>query len=351
MPEMPEEAVRSGRARVLVIVVHWRDPVLTERCLESLARGTYPAADLLLVDNASGDHPGAELRAKIPELEVLELESNRLYAGGVNRGLERAYSRGYDYALMMNNDVEAAPDLIERLVEMAESDPRIGLVGPKIFYQRAERQHPDSDIRLQAAENPHVFSTAAPRATFEKGFSAACYASARDLIWSAGGRIDWWSGMSHHRGLRKPDGPRWDLSADVDYLTGAAILISHRVLSEVGYLDEDYVMYAEDADYCVRVREHGFRVVYAPRARLWHEVSAASGGGLTAYKMYHRVRSNLRFFRRHARPWHWLTIVFLLPLHFLAFAARELVHGKFRIVRAAVTALLDLARGAPRRAA
>jgi GT2 family glycosyltransferase len=323
MPAKPAEAVRSGRARVLVIVVHWRNRELTERCLESLARGTYPAADLLLVDNASSDHPGAELRAKLPGVEVLELESNRLYAGGVNRGLERAYSRGYDYAVMMNNDVEAAPDLIECLVEAAGSDPRIGLVGPKIYYQRAERQHPDSDIR----------------------------AAARDRIWSAGGRIDWWSGMSHHRGLRQPDGPEWDTPADVDYLTGACILITHRVLSEVGYLDEDYVMYAEDADYCVRARAQGFRVVYAPRARLWHEVSAASGGGLTAYKMYHRVRSNLRFLRRHARPWHWLTIVLLLPLHFLVFAARELVRGKLKIVRAAVAALVDLARGAPRRAA
>ena len=310
MPEMPAEAGSTGGARVLVIVVHWRNPELTARCLESLARGTYSAADLLLVDNASSDRPGPELKATIPGLEVLELDTNRLYAGGVNLGLERAYARGYDYALMMNNDVEAAPDLVERLTEMAESDPRIGLVGPKIFF-----------------------------------------ADPRDRIWSAGGRIDWWSGMSHHRGLRKPDGPEWDAPADVDYLTGACILIRRRVLAEVGTFDEDYVMYAEDADYCVRARAHGFRVVYAPRARLWHEVSAASGGGLTAYKMYHRVRSNLRFFHRHARPWHWLTIVILLPLHFLAFAARELLRGNFRIVRAAVSALLDLARGAPRRAA
>jgi GT2 family glycosyltransferase len=295
--------------RVLLVVVHWNGFEWTERCLSSLLRMTYPAAEVLVVDNGSTDGSGGEIAARFPGVEVLRLAENRLYAGGVNRGLRRALARGFDHAIILNNDVEASPDLVEELVRAAESDPRIGLVGPKILY----------------ADRPQ-------------------------LLWSAGGRIDYWRGMFHHRGLRQPEGPRFDHEADVDYLTGCCILITRRALTQIGYLDTGFVMYSEDADWCVRARRLGFRVVYAPRARLLHGVSAASGGGLTAYKMYHRVRSNLLFFQRYARFWHWPSIVIALPLAFAGFALRELLRGNRRVVGAALQALADLVRRAPRRA-
>jgi hypothetical protein len=91
-------------------------------------------------------------------------------------------------------------------------------------------------------------------------------------------------------------------------------------------------------------------VRFAPQAHVWHEVSAASGGGLTTYKMYHRVRSNLRFLQRHAKPYHWLTIPLLLPLEFVRFALREGGRGNLRVVGAGLRALVDLVRRAPRRA-
>ncbi|HWN81575.1 MAG TPA: glycosyltransferase family 2 protein [Candidatus Udaeobacter sp.] len=303
-------AEQPGPPRVLLIVVHWSRADLTARCVESLLAGTYPAADLLLIDNGSPERAGAALAARYPRVELLRLETNRYYAGGANRGLERALAGDYAHAILFNNDTEAAPDLVAELVQAAAADPRIGLVGPKIYY-----------------------------------------ANPRDLIWSAGGDLSLWSGMSEHRGLRQPDGPAWDEPADVDYLTGACLLFTRPTLAQVGLLDEEYVMYAEDADYCLRARAHGLRVVYAPRARLWHEVSAASGGGLTSFKMYHRVRSTWRLLARHARPWHWLTIPILLPLHFAAFALKELLRGNGGVVRAALRALADLVRGAPRRAA
>jgi hypothetical protein len=294
---------------VLVIVVHWNGLEWSERCLRSLTRLSYPRVEILVVDNGSTDGSGRELAARFPRLEVLRLPENRFFAGGANRGLQRALGRGFDYAVILNNDVEAAPDLVDRLVEAAAADPRIALVGPKILY----------------ADPPHH-------------------------IWSAGGRIDYWRGMFHHRGLRQPEGAAYDREADVDYLTGCCILITRRALIEVGYLDQGFTMYSEDADLSVRARRLGFRVVYAPRARLLHGVSAASGGGLTPYKMYHRVRSNLLFFQRYARLWHWPGIVLSLPFTFAWFAGRELLRGNRRVVGAALRALVDLARRSPRRA-
>jgi GT2 family glycosyltransferase len=299
----------EDRPRVLVIVVHWNGLDETVRCLESLQALAYPAVTLLVIDNGSTDGSGEALSARFPGLDVLRLSENLFYAGGANRGLRRALSEGYDHAIIMNNDTEVEPDLVDRLVEVAEGSPRIGLVGPKIVY----------------LDRP-------------------------ELIWSAGGRIEYWRGMFHHLGLREPDGPAFDDQRDVEYLTGCCVLITRQALIDVGYLDEGYTMYSEDADWCVRARKLNYRVVYAPRARLKHEVSAASGGGLTPYKMYHRVRSNLRFFRRHARFYHWLVIPVLLPLTFAWFAGRELLFGNRRVVGAALRALADIARRAPRRA-
>jgi hypothetical protein len=294
--------------RVLVIVVHWNGLEYTERCLASLSALDYPAADLLVVDNGSTDGSGETLAARFPEVPLLRLPANRLYAGGANVGLRRALARGYDHAVILNNDTEAEPELITRLVETAGSSAAIGLVGPKILY----------------LERP-------------------------DLIWSAGGKIDYWRGLFRHHGLRRTDGPPYDTERDVDYLTGCCILVTRRALVDVGYLDESYAMYSEDADWCVRARRQGYRVVYAPRARLKHHVSAASGGGLTPYKMYHRVHSNLIFLRRHARPWHWLTIPVLLPLAFLGFALKEILAGHHEVVEAALRALGEVCRRAPRR--
>ena len=104
------EAPGPKRGRVLLIVVHWSRADLTTRCLESLSAQSHPA-DLLLIDNGSPDRAGRMLARRFPQVALLELESNRYYAGGANRGLERARVEGYAHAILFNNDTEAAPDL------------------------------------------------------------------------------------------------------------------------------------------------------------------------------------------------------------------------------------------------
>jgi hypothetical protein len=299
----------AGLPRVLLVVVHWNGLDHSTRCLQSLARLTYPARQLLVVDTASSDGSGAELARRFPDIEIFRSPENRFYGGGANLGLRRALSGGFDHAILLNNDTEVAPDLVERLIEVADGTPNVGLVGPKIFH----------------ADQP-------------------------ELIWSAGGRIEYWRGMMHHLGLRQPDGPAFAVEREVDYLTGCCLMVARRVIVEVGYLDTTYQMYSEDADYCVRARDLGFGVRFAPRARVWHRVSAASGGGLTPYKMYHRVRSNLMFLRRHARPYHWLTIPLSLPFEFMRFAVRRDGGRRRGVLGAGLRALLDLVRRAPRRA-
>ncbi len=300
-------APAAGPPPVLVGVVHWNDLPATRACLESLAASTC-ACQIMVVDNASSDGSGDALRRLFPAVEVWTAPDNLLFAGGANRVLQEVMTRNYSYGIIMNNDTRVESTMVTELVAAAEAEPEAGLLGPKIFYE-----------------------------------------SEPELIWSAGGRIHWWSGQSAHLGLRRRDGPEFDIARDVDYLTGCCLLVRRSVVQDIGLFDTTYTMYSEDADYCLRARRAGYRVRLAPRARMWHAVSRASGGGTTPYKMYHRVRSNWLLVRRHARPVHWLTIPFLAPLAFAKFAVGQLARGDWAVVGAGFRALWDTARRAPRR--
>jgi GT2 family glycosyltransferase len=79
----------------------------------------------------------------------------------------------------------------------------------------------------------------------------------------------------------------------------------------VGLLDESFFMYTEDADWCMRVRRAGYRIVYEPGAKIWHKLSVSAGGHLSWYKMKNKFLSNFRFFGRYARWYQWLVFPWL----------------------------------------
>jgi GT2 family glycosyltransferase len=255
--------------RVLVLVLAWNGRELTEACIDSILQLDYPHFDVLVVDNASSDGTPAALRRRFgTRIEVLENSRNLLFAAGMNVGLERALAAGYDAVLLLNNDVVLDAGMLRALVEALGREARIAAVGPKIYYFDAPQ-----------------------------------------VIWFAGGELSLWRGWPHHRGLREVDRGQHDVLREVDYLTGCAYLVRTAALRDVGLFDPSYAMYAEDADWSFRARERGWRLVYAPQARLWHHVSASSGAR-SWFKVRRRFRSQLRFLGRHARWYHKLVIPF-----------------------------------------
>jgi len=255
--------------RVVVLVLTWNGRELTEACLDSVLRLEGPAGDVLVVDNASSDDTPTALAARYGDrIELVRNDRNLMFAGGMNIGLQRAIDAGYEFVLLLNNDVVLDPGMARELMAALASDARIAAAGPKIYY-------------------------------FDRP----------DVLWFAGGALSLWRGWSRHRGLRETDRGQYDASCDVDYLTGCALMVRTAALRDVGLFDTGYSMYAEDADWSFRARARGWRLVYAPRARLWHRVSA-SAGPRSAFKMKRRLASQWRFLRRHARWYHWIAIPF-----------------------------------------
>lgn len=263
---------------VAVVVLTWNGRDLTLDCLRSLEAVTTPNVRVLVVDNASQDGTVDAIRARYGDrIDILENPANLGFAAGNNAGIRRALDAGARFVLLLNNDTTVAPNVIdELLLPMRESDA-IGITTPKIYF----------------AQPPN-------------------------RIWYAGGEISLWRGTARHIGIRETDRGQHDRPRDVDYASGCALFARREVFLRAGLLDEAYRAYFEDADLCMRTARAGFRIRYVPTAKVWHHISASTGGQVSRAKIQRKLSSARRFFATYARPVHWLTI----PLFFVVDVVR-----------------------------
>ena len=214
---------------VSIIVLGWGGEQYISMCLEALSNQTYPAYEIIVVDNASPDNTAEIVQRDFPHVRLIRTEKNLGVAGGNNVGLRAAKG---DILILTNVDTEARPDWIERFVEAFQTDPAIGVVGGKLLY-------PDGTIQY------------------------------------GGGAIDPAQGISSHVDEHAPDRPDDVEIRETDFATGAALGIRREVLEEIGYEDEGYFpINYEDADLSYRARLAGWRVCYAPQAVSVHYESS-----------------------------------------------------------------------------
>ncbi|MFQ5856006.1 MAG: glycosyltransferase family 2 protein, partial [Anaerolineae bacterium] len=261
-------ANREHTSAVTAITLNWNRREDTLACLASLQVVSYRNLDVVLVDNGSTDGTVEAVRRQFPEVEILENTSNLGYAAGCNRALRRFLSGESDYVLLLNNDTVVAPDMVDRLVETALTYPDVGMLGPTVWYY-------DDPGRL----------------------------------WSAGQRCRpiTLSGQPPHVD------PQVETPYEVDYLFGCGLLLKRQLLEDVGLFDERFFMYYEDQDLCLRARRHGHRLMVVPAAKMWHKVSASTGGSGTPLNKYHLARSSVLFYAKHTpRPLQPLVALYRL---------------------------------------
>lgn len=287
--------MRVSEDTLYTIVLNWNGAPVIGPCLASLERVRDVPLHVIVVDNASTDGSVGLVRDSFPDVEVIENERNLLFAAGNNTGIRRALADGAQHILLLNNDTEVEPHFAARMLGALHGDGSIGIVGPKILYFDDPRK-----------------------------------------IWYGGGDFHPLLGVPRHRNIRRIDGAFDDRRRDTGYVTGCALLVRRAVIEDIGMLDPAYTMYCEDVDFCLRARAAGWRCVYEPAAVIWHKVSSSSGGGMTPYKLEHRLRSTYRLFARFKPRW-WR--IALLPLHVVGFALLVLallITGRWRLVGGAV---------------
>ena len=244
---------------VAAVVLSWNRREDTLACLRSLA-SAEPAPRVIVVDNASTDGTSEAVRREFPAVELIENPENLGFAEGNDVGIRRALAQGADHVLVLNNDTEVDVGFLAPLLEEAARRPDAGALSPKILF-----------------------------------------AEPSDVIWFAGAEYDARSGYNgRHRGYREADDGRFDAVVETGRVCGAAMLVSREVLEKVGVFDPELFAYSEDTDWSLRAREAGYRHYVVPASRVWHKVSAASGGESSPTAIYYDVRNALVVAERHA---------------------------------------------------
>jgi GT2 family glycosyltransferase len=260
--------VRAPPPVAVVIVSHQCRAVL-ERCLRSLE--SHPPArgvEVCVVDNASSDGGPEAVRIAHPEVSVHETGANLGFATAVNIGLRATRS---PYVLVLNPDTELHAGTLDRLLEVLERRPDVGMVGCRVVRPDGRFDH-------------------AARRSFPTLAGAVGHL----------GRVG--RGRLAPKALAQYRAPQDQAGGPVDAICGAFMLIRRAALDDVGLFDEGYWMYGEDLDLCWRFRERGWAVVYEPSASVTH-VKGASGRHRRQRVAFHHAM--YRFYRAHyARERH-----------------------------------------------
>lgn len=253
--------------------------------VESLVAQTV-RPHIIVVDNASTDGSVAKLQEKYPQVELIKNVKNEGYTGGVNPGFQRAIELGADYAAPFNDDAIADARWLEHLVATLDSQPETGAAGPKVLS--GDKQHLDS--------TGDYFT-------------------------------DW--GLPYPRGRGEADNNQYDQQTAVFAVSGAASLYRVKALEQVGLLDQDFFAYYEDVDLGFRLQLAGWRAVYVPAARVYHQQGMTSGRmkGFTTYQ----TMKNLPMLTFKNVPRRYLfRVVWRLKLALFLFFLRAIGRGHGR---------------------
>ena len=265
------EVILPGKGtppKVGVVILNWNNAQDTVECLESVSNLRYPNYLVLVVDNGSTDDSASRIRARYPEIEIVETGENLGYAGGNNIGISQALALGVDCVCVLNNDVTVAPDFLTPLLASLRKKPDVGLVTP-LLADMASPEH----------------------------------------IWALGSAVDGRTGTVNrlHAGDLVRDWQATE-SFEIDVASGAAMLVKRQVFERVGFLDEAFYLYYEETDWCLQVRRAGYRILAVPASLTWHKVSATLGHASPVID-YYMLRNHLRLI---GRDWSGVSRLWLL---------------------------------------
>lgn len=265
--------------KVAIITVNYNGKKDTLEFLESLGKLRTMDNELriILVDNASSDGSVSEIKKQFPQVDILQTGQNLGFSGGYNKGLDYARIWGADFFLLINNDTLIKdPDLVEVLVKTAQSDPKIGLTSPKIYFAAGFEFHKDRYKKEDLGK----------------------------VIWYGGGKFDWDNIGSVHRGIDEVDSGQYDEVVETELISGACVLIKKEVLEKigppVGGFDERYFLYFEDSDFVKRAKDVGFKTYYNGKTSIYHKVSRSTGIGSPITDYYH-TRNRFVFGMKYAK--------------------------------------------------
>lgn len=260
---------------VSIIIVNWNTRDIVRDCLKSVYERTHGIDyEVIVVDNASADGSTDMVKEEFPQTILIANFDNRGFAAANNQGMKIAKGR---YVLLLNPDTIILDGAIQKSVSYADGHPDIGVLGCQVWLN-------EDQIQRTCFSFPSVY-----------GLILQLLGLPRLLPRSrAFGWIDY---------------GRWDRTTpmDVDVVSGMFMLVRRQAIEQVGLMDEDYFVYAEETDWCHRIKKAGWRCAFTPDARIIHLDGGSKSTDLVKVKMYVQMqKSILIYYKKRCGFISWL---------------------------------------------
>jgi len=247
--------------------VNWNTRDELRECLRSVLSQTDVSIEVMVVDNASSDGSAEMVRSEFAgRVTLIASENNIGFGAGHNLAIRRSSGR---YVFLLNPDGRMLEErVLRKMVDFMDSKPNVGMLGPKIT-------NPDGTLQYSARRFPTMFAGVFRHPAIGRIFPNNRFVREYMML-----------DRSHEE------------VSDVDWLSGAALMVRRETFEQIGLMDERFFMYCEDVDWCRRAHAGGWRVVYFPMTSVQHRIGAASDKNPIAMIKQHHA-SMLRYFLKY----------------------------------------------------
>lgn len=221
--------------KVSIVILNYKVRSQAIECIQSVQKSSYKNIEIIVVDNNSEDSLQEGVK-KMKGVHFIQSLSNLGYTGGNNLGIEYALGNNSQYIFILNPDTLIDELCIENLLAGAKKF-NAQIVGPKIYFKNTNK------------------------------------------IWFAGGLFDTKNVLGSHIGVDEEDVGQYDKEIETDYVTGGAMFVESLVFKEIGLFDDNYFLYYEDSDFCLRAKKKGYKMMYLPKAVVHHANAQSTGLG------------------------------------------------------------------------
>ncbi|OGC92950.1 MAG: hypothetical protein A2142_01865 [candidate division Zixibacteria bacterium RBG_16_48_11] len=228
---------------ISIVIVSWNCWEFLPAGLDSIFQQIVPEKEVILIDNDSSDGTAQKVSQQYPQVKLMVNPHNSGYARACNQGMREAQG---EFVLLLNPDTVLQPESLFKMGQFMKDNPGVGAVGLQLL-------NPDGSIQPSCRRFP-TYST---------------------LIWEFTGLSRLFPSHSLFGSWRMEDFDFQEIR-EVDQPMASALLVRKKVTETVGLMDERFKMFFNDVDYCLRIRQAGFKIVYYPHAKLIHHLGGAT---------------------------------------------------------------------------
>jgi GT2 family glycosyltransferase len=252
---------------VSIIALNYNNTAVTVEFLRSVrTQCSYPAIEVIVVDNGSLENPSQACKTEYPDVKMVLTGTNLGFSAGNNVCIRQASG---DYFFIVNNDTEFTPGLLEGLLDIFQRYPDAGMACPKFQYY------------------------------FHKG----------TIEWAGFRKLNVFTGRNTALGHGEKDEGQYNSIHETPYAHGGGMMVPRSVVEKVGLMPEEFFLYYEELDWSEQIRRQGYKIYYQPASLIYHKESMTTGK-TSPLKTFYQTRNRILFMKRNVRWFQFLVFIF-----------------------------------------